>query len=623
MEENTQDGDYNDFNDLDYEAAKQLLTQGSSMPTQAVNRPTYEVPDMNYDDALKLLRSNNGENVARGTKLENKNEPSMTDRAMTSFLHQQSPLGPAKDYDPLASQDNALEKVGKFGVDVAAGMTPFQMGAANLLKYGGRLSPVFSRFLSKDPYYAASAMENALAGGAYNKLQGDSGVAGAITGALSPFPAAATDAALRYGAQKFAQSAIPGMTKRATDYMRNLLSPNDYTTQLKGNFKDAFDKNTANWGKVDEAAAALDNSFKGSGGAPGSLIKSGDKTPQTSFDNTPYLNHIDDYINKINDLEPARREEYSQALDFANKARELAPESVQGAVAAHKNLNQALKEFMGNKGVPVANMRAKEFVSGLKDNLKENMSNDFLDSRMKDLGYDQSFSDIWNDANKSHADLQNFYKVPDRFGTATEKRNFKSAIRDPNISEGALIGQYAPKPSQSGTEGLDQLSKVMGSKPEAQDALKAYINRRPLTNGVSTLDVSNEYAKLSPAQRDWIYGGSKEGDLLNTINNVRQSFGKEPARSLLTAGTHHALGLGLPFLAGSAGAHYLGGDWKDDLLAGLGVAASGKIPGAVAGRLSPRAIKSVSDYAQRSPVNYGRYLNMPLQAALSSGRNQQ
>lgn len=649
MEENTQDGDYNDFNDLDYEAAKQLLTQGSSMPTQVENRPNYEVPDMNYDDALKLLRSDKGGNVTRGTSnIASKDEDDgmhlnsfgkhllaeAGSAAQNTVKNMNMPRldqyfkgiptvpgGNTNLYDKFGIQKGGLDE---FGENVM-GFLPYASGAG-AIREGAKLLPGMAKFIEKNPYYTASAAENALSGGAYGAVQdGESGAeTGAIAGALSPFPAAATDAALRYGAQKFAQSAIPGMTKRATDYMRNLLSPNDYTTHLKGNFKDAFDKNTANWGKVDEAAAALDNSFKGSGGAPGSLIKSGDKTPQTSFDNTPYLNHIDDYINKINDLEPARREEYSQALDFANKARELAPESVQGAVAAHKNLNQALKEFMGNKGVPAANMRAKEFVSGLKDNLKENMSNDFLDSRMKDLGYNQSFSDIWNDANKSHADLQNFYKVPDKFGSPEEKKNFKSAIRDRSASdEGALIGQYAPKPAQTGTEGLDQLANVMGSKSAAQDAVKSYINRRPLTNGVSTLDVSNEYAKLSPAQRDWIYGGSKEGDLLNTINNVRQSFGKEPARSLLTAGTHHALGLGLPFLAGSAGAHYLGGDWKDDLLAGLGVAASGKIPGAVAGRLSPRAIKSVSDYAQRSPVNYGRYLNMPLQAALSSGRNQQ
>jgi len=642
MQDNYQDGDYNDFNDLDYDAAKQLLTQGSSMPTQVVNKPSYEVPDISYDDALKLLRGSKGENVARGTKLEAKNEPSISDRTMTSFLHQQSPLGPAKDYDPLASQDNALEKVGKFGVDVAAGMVPFQMGAANLLKYGGRLSPVFSRFLSKDPYFAASAMENALAGGAYDKLQGDSGIGGAIAGAISPLPSAATNAALKYGAQKFAQSAIPGMTKRATDYMRNLLDPNDYAGMLYNRFSSMFDKNKAAWGETNKAATGIDegltktipqaqppktSSLLDESGNPIQIPQPEKMVSKVDFNASPYHSYINDFTNKIKALEPAKKEPYSQALSLAQKAKELAPESFSGTVASRKNINQNLKDFLNQQGSNTANnsmnSQSKQFLTGLKNTLKK----DIPEANQGNVGQEamQDFTDKWNTANKAHQELKEFYRSPQP-GSGVVKpvrqtREAFQAAQQGQKLDPAIIGKYMPRPNQGGTEGLDQLAKLYGSKSQAQEAAKAYINRRPLTNGVSTLDVSNEYAKLSPAQRDWIYGGSKEGDLLNTINNVRQSFGKEPARSLLTAGAHHLFGFGLPFLAGSAGAHYLGGDWKDDVFAGLGMAATGKIPAAIAGRLSPRAIRAVSDYAQRSPVNYGRYFNMPLQAAISSGRN--
>jgi len=629
VEEDTQDGDYNDFNDLDYDSAKQLLMQGNNTQSSPVSQPNYEVNGINYDDALKLLNESKAadvQNVPRKTSTDESsitdNDPSITDRAMASFLHQQSPLGPTKDYDPLAYKDTLMDKILKGGVDVLAGALPFQMGASGLMRTGARYFPKLAQFVQKDPYFASSALENAIAGAAYNKAQGDSGVPGAVAGALSPLPGAVISPLAKYAAKTISQSALPGLTARATGYMRNLLSPNEYAANLKSGFNQAYSDNQSNWNKVDEAASALDNALGQSGAPPGTLVKAGQSPSVNTFNNKPYLDYINDYINKIGNLEPARREEYSQALDFAQKAKDLAPQSIQGAVSSYQNLNQALKEFMGSKGVPAANRQAKEFVSGLKDNIKENMSNDFLDSKMKDLGYDQTFSDIWNQANKSHADLQNFYKVPDRFGTPQEKKSFKLAMQSPDGDEGALIGQYMPKPSQTGTEGLDQLANVMGSKEDAQAAAKAYINRRPLTNGVSTLDVSNEYAKLSPAQRDWIYGDSPEGKLLKATNDTRMAFGKEPSRSLLTAGTHSLMGYGLPGIAGYLASDYAGGNWEENFLAALAAAGGAHGMGKLMGRLSPEAVQNITAYAKRSPVNYSRYLNVPLQTMVSGGNQQ-
>jgi hypothetical protein len=542
-------------------------------------------------------------------------EPSVSDRAMASFLHQQSPLGPTRNYDPMANNLSLPEKIGNFGVDFAAGAVPFQMGAGALMRYGGKILPKFAKFMQKDPYFASSALENSIAGAGYGAANdGTTGaLTGGILGAISPLPSAAVNAGGKYIAEKVAQSAIPGLTSRATDYMRNLFSPEDYTSKLKNQFSKASSQNTANWNKVDEAAEALDNSLKS---GTGSVTRYGQPSQKPTFDNSPYLKHIDDYVEKVNNLEPARRQEYSQALDFANEARQNAPQSVQGAVAAHKNLNQALSEFMSQKGMPAANRQAKEFVSGLKDNLKENMSNDFLDGRMKDLGYDQSFSDIWNKANKSHSDLQNFYKSPDKLGNIVKSKKLEQAMKG-DTTEGSVIGQYSPKPSQTGTEGLDQLAENMGSKGTAQDAVQAYMNRRPLTNGVSTLDVSNEYAKLSPSQRSWIYGNSPQGKLLDTVNNVRQAFGKEPARSLLTAGTHHALSLGAPAAIGYFGSELAGGDKEQNLLTAASLMGGAGIGKYLSRRLSPEHVQALINYAKRSPANYGRYFNMPLQTAAS------
>lgn len=510
---------------------------------------------------------------------------------------------------------------------------PYLYGAGGATKAISEIpaaAKFFSKFAANNPITArigGEATKNVIANDAMALNQGDPNntgsnlLYGTATGVAAPAVGYGLGALRQYGAEKVAQSAIPGLTKKATDYMRNLLDPNDYTASLKGNFKNAYDTNTANWNMVDKAAADLDNAIQNPAAGQQSLVKPGQPAPTSSFDNSPYLKHIDDYVNNINQLEPARRAQYSQALDFANQAREMAPQSVQGAVAAHKNLNQALSEFMSGQGIPAANRQAKEFVSGLKDNLKQNMSNDFLDQKMQDLGYNQSFSDIWNKANQSHQNLQEFYKSPDKLGNVIKNTKIENSLKGPT-TEGNVIGQYAPKPSQTGTEGLDQLANNMGSKSAAQDAVKAYMNRRPLTNGVSTLDVSNEYAKLSPAQRDWIYGDSPEGKYLDTVNNVRQAFGKEPSRSLLTSGAHHAISFGVPAAMGYFGSEMAGGDRRENLgsaAAALGLTGYGKF---LARRISPGQVNWLTNYAKGLPVNPGRYMNIAAQAGRYGGNNQ-
>lgn len=613
-------------------------------------------------------------------------------------------------YNDLGIKKGILDSVSEGAMEYA----PFGAGAAKLIKLGGQTFPKFAQFMQKNPLYAGSALENSIAGAGYGGANdGKSGaVTGAAIGAISPFPAAAANAGGKYIAEKVAQSAIPGLTKRATDYMSNLAAPNGYAKSLYDRFSTMFDKNKSAWGDVKQSASSLDKNITkelpvspvfqnvgqktvGYKELPGQPTMTGqDYSAQPSsgkvtgsdpytgapefkypdeysspvsvgqpnanmasnrmsasqaatgyqdaagapvmenridFNASPYHNYIDNYINKIQGMEPAKKQQYSQALALAGKAKELAPQSFSGTVAARQNINQDMKDFLNQQGSNTANnamnSQSKQFLTGLKDTLKNNIPQSNMGNAGK--AATNNFTDKWDAANKAHQDLQEFYKSPQPgsgvLRPVRQTREAFQAAQNGQPLDAAIIGKYMPRQNQTGTAGLDQLAKMYGSKSQAQEAAKSYINKRPLTNGTSTLDVSNEYAKLSPSQRDWIYGDRKEGDLLKAVNDTRQAFGKEPSRSLLTAGTHHALSLGAPAALGYFGSELAGGDREQNLLTAASLMGGAGIGKLLARRLSPESVQSLVKYAQRSPSNYGRYFNMPLQTAASGiygGRNQ-
>lgn len=667
------------------------------------------------------------QNVPSGT-FAPQQEPSITERAMVSLLHQQSPLGPTKNYDPEANNLNPLEKIGNFAVD----FLPYQMGASALMK-----APMLAKFASSSPMLA-SMLENATSGAAYGGV--NDGKSGALTngivGAIAPVLSKPLEMGLQYGAKKLAQSSIPGLIDKATDKLRGLLDPNDYAQNLYGKFLSQFTQNKANWKDLNQAAKNIDQSITkpqisdpsfvkstspgqsytapleydaslnkispvpqdiqykkinepsssmqaeilpvdqtmtpknrvisgyDASGAPifgympttksvvnkssvsevplGQYDASGASLPQkfndletqkitspsssgmaaagqydasgapimsnkVQFDASPYHNYIDSFKNKVNALEPAQQEEYKQALMLADKASEIAPQSFSGMVSSRKNINSDMKDFLKQQGIDSMNARSQEFLSGLKNTLK----GDTALANKQNVG-DQVFNDFtnkWEDANKSYQGLQEFYKSP-QASTGVVKpirqtREMYDNAQKTGVMDGSLIGKYVPRPSQTGTQGLDQLASNMGSKSDAQDAVKAYINRKALGNGNTTLDVAAEYGKLSPSQRDWIYGDSPEGKMLNTVNQVRQTFGKEPERTLRglvdKAHINSAL-LGIPGLA-------------------LGIGNYGMRQ--IGNRLSPESVQGLIRYAQSNP-NYGRSLNFLMQGITpSSGANPQ
>jgi hypothetical protein len=595
---------------------------------------------------------------------------------------------------------------------------PYMFGAGSATKAISEIpaaAKFFSKFASNNPIAArigGEAAKNVIANDVMALNQSDKNDAGqnllygTATGIGSPLIGYPLAAAGRYVGKQIAQSAIPGLTKRATDYMRNLLDPNDYAGQLYNKFTSMFDKNKAAWNSANQAASNIDESLQGNSQAspnfqksgassvkyrevpdqptmvgkdysrlpadrqmigndpytgapifknpdeysspvtidnatgkvvtnksPSSYVATGSNDPYTgapilenkiNFNNSPYHDYIDNFINKVQNMEPAQRQEYTQALTLANKAKELAPQSLGGTIAARKNINQDLKDFLNQQGSNTANnamnSQSRQFLTGLKNTLKNDIPNANAGNISEEAMND--FTDKWQAANKAHQDLQEFYKSP-QAGTGVVKpvRQTREAFQSGQPLDAAVIGKYMPRPNQTGTQGLDQLAKMYGSKEQAQDAVKAYMNRKVLENGNTTLDATGEYGKLSPAQRDWIYGGSKEGDLLKAANDTRKAFSKEPEKSLYgipySILAHY---IAAPIIGGGAG-YYAGG--AEGALAGATLPVAGSMMmKKFAGKLSPQTIQGLIRYAQSRPVNPGRYMNIASQALNYGGTNQ-
>lgn len=493
-------------------------------------------------------------------------------------------------------------------------MAPFVSGAEGASKALSEIptmANMFSKFAQGAPKtakFAGEVAKNVGAGDAYAANQGDTDNLGTntlLSAASVPLGYAAA-APAKYISKYLAQSSIPGLTERATDKLKGLSDPQNYAKQFKDNYTAKANENTANWNNLDNITSKLDSSI----------------TPQTPFDNSSYIKHIDNFLDNVKQLEPAKQANYQQAIDFAQRAKDLAPQSFSGAVDLRKVLNQELTNYLGQKGIPAANRESKQFINGLKDNLSGDTINSNLSKLPDEMsGLKDDFSTAWDKANQSHQQLQDFYKAKNPLGTISEKQSLKKALKGGDVNDSAILDQFMPSPKQTGTAGLDQLAKGMGSQQSAQDAAKAYLNRRPLNNGNTVLDSSTEYAKLSPSQRQWIYGDSPEGNLLGAVNDVRTAFGKEPDRSFYKMFSHPAASMLVAPAIGGAAGYYSHGNEGAMTGAALPLIASA-IARKSAGKLSPDMVRGMIRYAQSAPQNVGRNINVLLNSLHQGGQQQ-
>ena len=350
---------------------------------------------------------------------------------------------------------------------------------------------------------------------------------------------------------------------------------------------------------------------------------------QPNFDNSAYHNYIDNFQNKVLNLDPAQQEQYKQALVLSNKARDLAPQSLSGMIASRQNINKDMADYLNENGMTSANMQSKAFLSGLKDNLK----NEVLNSNSKNMS-PEDFSNLknaWEKANQSHQDLKEFYKAEHPSTGIMADTNqmtdrFKNLSNPGATLNPSVFSEYSPTFSQDasqGVEGVNHLGKLLGDDDLAKKAVTAHIFRRQTDQGANTLDAAALYSKLSPIQRETLLGNTPAGNMLGLVERMRQEHGKEPARNFWQRNSHSILGMGLPGLAGAFAAHENGANWEGTLMGGAAAAAASHLGAKALGwSATPRLVTKALERANKGVKHKGRYLNMIAQQNFMNGVNQ-
>jgi hypothetical protein len=624
--------DYRDFNDMDYGTALSILNgtpqdQGNfyPKPQQPAQMQQPIIPNMDYNSALALLKPASGkENVPRGTSQENPQfggkfgdvlmhglagtatsgrnllntlqkggESTGLNKIMGNIPGVKNITRGENDknfdfYKALGVNENLADKLGVGLLDYA----PYGVGASKALAAAGKELPAVGKFLANNPKTAMLA-ENMLGGGAYDGLGG--AIAGGVGGALG----AGLGGLTQLAAKKYAQSAIPEFISKSTDELKKIL-PENMTKGLAGKFIMSNVKNAKNWQNVESQAQNLSNEMTQSG---------------KQFNAEPYHGFIDTYLQKIGKLSPAQRAPYKNAIEFAQQAKELSPTNFTDLVSLRQNMNNYLKGFENKVGITKSDRYSKQFVRDLKDKL----STDLIEKNSGNVSADalKGFKNTWESANKSHQDVNQYYKSLNPAGVVKPMRSTREAyeaIKGGAPMDMAVVGKYMPKPQQTGIEGFKKLEKLYGSKEAAQNAAKAFLFRRPSEQGANTVDVAAIYSKLSPVQRKYIFGNSKEGKMLESVNKTRLEFGREPARDFWKKGGHGILSYGLPFAIGAGGASAAGRPWDEALGVGAGLSALSKGTGALAGKTAtPYLANAATNLAKRPIAAPGRYINALMQ----------
>lgn len=586
-------------------------------------------------------------------------KPSLSGRIQKAQLDQQSPFAPRSRPEEEKYWGTA-EKVAGSLMDYA----PFFMGATGITKLGAKALSKFpataeglAKFATKHPRlakYIPESVAGAIGGAGYGAATAPEGeglssaaIQGGIGAAIPVVGGAVVDPLLRYGAKKYAQSAIPAFTEKAAGKIKELLPTSEYAKKMEQQYASAYGANKANWKSAENTAKELDeNVLRGThhgsknidervgrgtlyDNATGDTLTQGpthlSANKRGYFNNSSYKNYIDQFTKNAESLEPAMRVPYQQSMNVAENAKNLAPESFSGAMAARKNLNQNTSDYLKKEAGGNFNPQtreSKEFVKGLQGNLQ----NETLLANKGLVGEENlnQFKRQWEAANKSHQNLQKFYKTPEKMtgaeksqATNTVRQAFKASLPESMGGQGipldpSMVGRYLPSLTQNGAQGVQgmkQLAKIIGSKKEAVEAAKAHIFRPQIENGAKTVDAAAKYGQLSPSQRKYLFGNSDEGKMLEAINKTRLAFGREPEKTLAKIG-HGAMSLGIPGGLGFAAGLANGESWDKSLMTGLATAAASKGIKGLAGRTAtPGSVNRAIRFGKNGTTNFGRNAN--------------
>jgi hypothetical protein len=412
---------------------------------------------------------------------------------------------------------------------------------------------------------------------------------GAGGGALGYGLGKGADAAMRYGNKIYAQSAIPGMVERATEKVKGYITPEQAAKSLQGNYNKAAGANTANWSRVTGLSDVLDAELTAQGKA---------------FNTAPFADKLSEFYQSTAKMEPAVRAKYEQALGFAKHIEEQAPQSFTGAVALRQNLNQELKKYLEKNNVKATDAETTKLIKQLKDGLQDTVKANSGNVDKATLG---QFESAWNQANKSHTGLQDYFKSPTTEGILKPVRQRREALQN-NALDRAALGKYL-RPSLGSNVGINQLNKLTGS----DDAARSYIMRNAMEGRGNPNAALAAYEKLSVPQRQALFARRPEGEQLKAANYARSRLGNSPERNPWVGVGHHIAAFGVPGTATGLGAMALGASPEDAFkygaIAGLGSSGLKELPALLAKKASPASVMRATDRAMTPNKKAGRYLS--------------
>lgn len=551
--------------------------------------------------------------------------------------------------------DSSIARLGQFVGDLAA-ETAVPFGAARKIMQAGKLPAM----LTKTPLRRAMT-EGAIGLGALSHMQDPTNpmatIVGAALGAGGGIVGRGAEKGLDLGRKYYIQSAFPGLIEKATEKVGQLADPSYYARLLKGRHgaqqektREAYKALTEEAKRADklapearkawgynpkaerEQAKRLEASrplFYSSGFKKATIDKAIDelKKGRPVPDDMWYQFRPEKFIKAIKKERSALKrkigndaglqEKYGETLSYLDEWLANPPKTFMDALRRQEAINYAPQSYEIRKNAP-----ADDFLRGVVGKARQGLKESFRDSA---LGTE--IGTLYPRALQEYQNLQKFYQAPAKSGELRFNRTLAEGMKGKQGLDAAVLGEFLPKVSQTGTAGLEHLGNLLGDPKKMQEAAKSYYLRRATDDLNYGKDVFDLYSKLSPQQRQLMFGQAAETPYLaaaekslKQLGDFRKAENKVGKKGLQYMASHY----GPPAIIGTAIGKSLGLPWEESLGLGASFALGiGKmkesLPKLLQKRVTPEKILKNLEKLEKT----GKIKGTTLNALMGSSRGNQ
>lgn len=381
-----------------------------------------------------------------------------------------------------------------------------------------------------------------------------------------------------YGAAKLAGNAVKPVARYV---LNNAVKP---LVERAGQAIEKQDLPTAQQG-----ANHLLNNYQDLKSVAGQLFnKAGDQaqTIAQPFDNSKYVDALQGHLSglkKVASRGKASANNVQNAIDQTQDWIDNAPQTFEDAVYHRKDINAAPNVYLNPQN------QADKSVKAASDVARKALDNQ-LDSNVTKTPGAQDFANTWGDANKYWKQAMDFEKLPTKLGAMKKSNTIGQALQS-NNPDASVINQYLPSGKEDGLNKMQHFADLIGDQDQAKRYLKsALVNQNVTKDGVNTNGFLNQYKKLSPQQRNYLFNDD-ENAMLGAAVRAKNAGTKHSHFSSLIG--HYII----PAVAGGEIAHKEGLPWE---YGAVGGALGGKGISELVGRMaaSPKIIPMVEHLSE-------------------------